>query len=258
MAVSKWNMFKQLFQKEWDQVKTETYFVLALALTVNLAVVVFNIEQVAPLYAFVLMAPFLVPLYSTVQLFRREWSEGSIYLLLSLPINGGPIFLTKLLAILLEFIVQTAGAYGITFLFGYIFEVTSRTNLKWAWTMAMSERGSLILQAAVMTGLIIIAGMALLASTIFLSQSLGRLVRRYQGLCTFVSFLFLLWLAGKIAVGAGDLVFRFINLPNIPHTPIPQTAAMWQTTAFLLATEVLITVLYLAGTAYIYDTKLEL
>ncbi len=92
----------------------------------------------------------------------------------------------------------------------------------------------------------------------FLSQSLGRLVRRYQGLCTFVSFLFLLWLAGKIAVGAGDLVFRFINLPNIPHTPIPQTAAMWQTTAFLLATEVLITVLYLAGTAYIYDTKLEL
>ena len=64
MAVSKWNMFKQLFKKEWDQVKLETYFVLASALTVNLAVVVFNIEQVAPLYAFVLMAPFLVPLYS--------------------------------------------------------------------------------------------------------------------------------------------------------------------------------------------------
>jgi hypothetical protein len=258
MAVSKWNMFKQLFKKEWDQVKLETYFVLASALTVNLAVVVFNIKQVAPLYAFVLMAPFLVPLYSTVQLFRREWSEGSIYLLLSLPVNGGPVFFTKLLAILLEFIVQTAGAYGMTFLFAYIFEVTSRADLRWALTFSLSEHGSPILQAAVMTSLVMIAGMALLASAIFLSQSLGRLVRKYQGLCTFASFLFLLWLAGKIAVGTGDLVFRFTNLANIPHTAIPQVAALWQITAFVLATEVLITALYLAATAYIYDTKLEL
>ncbi|HHT70271.1 MAG TPA: hypothetical protein GX016_01665, partial [Firmicutes bacterium] len=187
-----------------------------------------------------------------------EWSEGSIYLLLSLPVNGGPVFFTKLLAILLEFIVQTAGAYGMTFLFAYIFEVTSRADLRWALTFAMSERESLILQAAVMIGLIIVAGMALLASAIFLSQSLGRLVRKYQGLCTFASFLFLLWLAGKIAVGTGDLVFRFTNLANIPHTAIPQVAALWQITAFVLATEVLITALYLAATAYIYDTKLEL
>ncbi len=59
-------------------------------------------------------------------------------------------------------------------------------------------------------------------------------------------------------MGTGDLVFRFTNLANIPHTAIPQVAALWQTTAFVLATEVLITALYLAATAYIYDTKLEL
>ena len=109
MPTNKWNMFKQLFKKEWDQVKPETYFVLALALTTNLAVVAFNIQQVAPLYVFAFMAPFLVPLYSAVQLFRREWSDGSIYLLLSLPVNGNPIFLAKLLAVLLEFIIQTVG-----------------------------------------------------------------------------------------------------------------------------------------------------
>ncbi len=145
-----------------------------------------------------------------------------------------------------------------TFLFAYIFEVTSRADLRWALTFAMSERESLILQAAVMIGFIIVAGMALLASAIFLSQSLGRLVRKYQGLCTFASFLFLLWLAGKIAVGAGDCVFHFVNLPSIPHTTIPPAVRLWQTTAFVLATEVLITALYLAATAYIYDTKLEL
>jgi len=80
-----------------------------------------------------------------------------------LPVNGGPVFFTKLLVILLEFIVQTAGAYGMTFLFAYIFEVTSRADLRWALTFAMSERESLILQAAVMIGFIIVAGMALLA-----------------------------------------------------------------------------------------------
>lgn len=38
MTVNRWNMFKQLFRKGWEQVKTEIYFVLALTLTINLVV----------------------------------------------------------------------------------------------------------------------------------------------------------------------------------------------------------------------------
>lgn len=254
MPITKGNMFKQLLKKEWDMVKAETYFVLAATLTVNLAVVVFNIEQVAPLYAFVLMAPFLVPLYSAVQLFRREWSEGSIYLLLSLPINGGPIFLTKLLAILLEFIVQVAGSFGITFLFVYLFQVADKVDPRWALNFVFSERGYLIIQATVISWLILLGGMALLASALFLSQSLGRLVSKYRGLVTFISFLALLWLAGKTTiVSTANYVFNFADFSSFspPKWPVASTS-------FFILMETLITAAYITATAYIYNTKLEL
>jgi hypothetical protein len=245
MAIDRWNMFKQLFRKDWEQVRTETYFVLALALTTNLAVIIFNIRQATPLFALIFMAPFLVPPYSAVQLFRREWSGGGIYLLLSLPLGGFPIFLTKLLAVLLEFVVQTSGVFGLTAVFVYLFNTADpRLDLN------IACNGDMV-HTLIMTYLIMLGGLALVTAAIFFSQSLGRLVSKYQDLSAFIIFLLSLWAAIKIAGSLGGAVLPFSTTP-------PEPALIWQAAFFLLGFELVTASLYLSAAAYIYDTKLEL
>ncbi len=253
MAVSKWNMFKQLFKKDWEQVKTETYFVLALALTTNLAVNIFNLQQAVPLFVFTFMAPFLVPLYSVVQLFRREWSGGTIYLLLSLPVGGFLIFLSKLLAVLLEFMIQSLGVFGLTIVFVYL---SGTVNSHLAFNLADFFYSSDLVHAPEihalgMAFLIMLGGLALVTATIFFSQSLGRLVPKYQDLSAFVFFLLSLWIAIKVAAGLGGAVLPFSTTP-------PESTLIWQVAFFLLGMELVIAGLYLAAAAYIYDAKLEL
>lgn len=250
MATSKLRGFYQLFKKDWDMVKTGTYFVLALALTTNLAVVVFRIQQVAPLFAFTFMAPFLVPLYSAVQLFRREWSGGSIYLLLSLPIKGFYIFLSKLLAILLEFIVQSIGVFSISFIFIYTFEMSSKINLYQILNFSYTSNA---LFAGVLTYLILLGGLALFTGGTFLSQALSRLVPKYQDLCAFAFFLVSLWFAAKVTTNLGNYLLH-LNWMSTPRSPM----SLWLPASFIILLEVSIAVVYLAGAGYIYDRKLEL
>ena len=252
MAASRWNMFKQLFRKDWEQVKTEIYFVLALTLTINLVVNILNIRQAVPLFVFIFMAPFLVPLYSAVQLFRREWSSGTIYLLLSLPLGGFLIFLSKLLAVLLEFMIQITAVFGLTNVFVCL---SGAANPRLTFNFANFFTGNLAhapeIHALGMAALIMLGGLALVTAAIFFSQSLGRLVPKYQDLSAFVFFLLSLWVAIKIAAGLGGAVIPFSAAP-------PEPALIWQIAFFLLGIELLITGLYLAAAACIYDTKLEL
>lgn len=253
MAVSRWSMFKQLFKKDWEQVRTETYFVLALALTMNLAVNIFNLQQAVPLFVFIFVAPFLVPLYSAVQLFRREWSGGTIYLLLSLPLGGFLIFFSKLLAVLLEFMIQIIGVFGLTIVFVCL---SGPANPHLAFNFANFFYTSNLIHAPEihamgMAFLTMLGGLALVTAAIFFSQSLSRLVPKYQDLSAFVFFLLSLWGAIKIAAGLGGAIIPFSTAP-------PEPALIWQITFFLLGIELMIAGLYLVAAAYIYDTKLEL
>ncbi|MGI5822979.1 MAG: hypothetical protein ACOX6Z_03445 [Dethiobacteria bacterium] len=253
MTVNRWNMFKQLFRKDWEQVKTEIYFVLALTLTINLVVNILNIRQAVPLFVFIFMAPFLVPLYSAVQLFRREWSGGTIYLLLSLPLGGFLIFLSKLLAVLLEFIIQITAVFGLTIVFVCL-SGTADPHLTFSFA-DFFHAGDILqapyIHALGMTSLTMLGGLALVTAAIFFSQSLGRLVPKYQDLSAFVFFLLSLWGAIKVAVVLGSAAIPFSTAP-------PEPALIWQVAFFLLGIELVITGLYLAAAAYIYDTKLEL
>lgn len=253
MAVSRWNMFKQLFRKDWEQVRAETYFVLGLALTMNLAVNIFNLQQATPLSVFIFVAPFLVPLYSAVQLFRREWPGGTIYLLLSLPVGGFLIFFSKLLAVLLEFLIQILGVFGLTIVFACL---SGAADPRLTFNFANFFYTSDILHtpeihALGMAFLTMLGGLALVTAAIFFSQSLGRLVPKYQDLSAFVVFLLSLWVAIKIAAGLGGAMIPFSTAP-------PEPALVWQIAFFLLGIELMITGLYLAAAAYIYDAKLEL
>ena len=253
MAVSRWGMFKQLFRKDWEQVRTETYFVLALALTLNLAVNIFNLQQAAPLFVFIFVAPILVPLYSAVQLFRREWPGGTIYLLLSLPVGGFSIFFSKLLAVLLEFMIQVIGVFGLTILFACL-SGTADPQLTFDFANFFYT-GDIVhapeIHALGMAFLTMLGGLALVIAAIFFSQSLGRLVSKYQDLSAFVVFLLSLWAAMKIAAGLGGAMIPFSTAP-------PEPALIWQVAFILLGIEVMIAGLYLAAAAYIYDAKLEL
>jgi hypothetical protein len=253
MAVSRWNMFKQLFRKDWEQVKTETYFVLALALTMNLAVNIFNLQQAAPLFIFIFIAPFLVPLYSAVQLFRREWSGGTIYLLLSLPVGGFFIFLSKLLAVLLEFMIQIIAVFGLTIVFVYL-SGTANPHLIFNFTDFFYSSDIVHapeIHALGMAFLTMLGGLALVTAAIFFSQSVGRLISKYQDLSAFVVFLLSLWVVIKVAAGLGGAVLPFFTTP-------PESTLIWQIAFFLLGMELMIAGLYLAAAAYIYDAKLEL
>ncbi|WP_054695186.1 hypothetical protein [Syntrophomonas palmitatica] len=107
MQVSAGRKFFALYRKEMRDILPEIIVVAAIAIVLT-AVVYINNPQMPQLVMLpLLMAMGLtvfLPFVSSFKLLWREWNNNTIYLVMSLPVKGGAVLGSKLLALLSQYL----------------------------------------------------------------------------------------------------------------------------------------------------------
>jgi hypothetical protein len=155
---------------------------------------------------------FFLPIVSSFRL-GQEWNNHTIYLMMSLPVGGSMILGSRLAALLTQYVFGTliVSICGILLVIGLAPE-PFYTYLDLVWPY---------LYTAVLLYLITIAWIGYLISVSFFSQIIGKLVNRFSGLVTFITFFATLWLSGKVmglmlgqqtAIAAPDLTVQLLGM----------------------------------------------
>lgn len=199
MQTSGWKKFFKLYTKEMWELRPEIFIVLAATLVIDI-LLYFKAQEfpalaVAPLMMILGLAAFL-PFISSFKLLGREWNFNTVYLLLSLPVRGGSILGSKLLALLSQYIIGTVvvSAGGVILAFLLFPEPGLLETLR---TLGIDTRIQTMLSSGFLFFLMTLAGMAYVICISFFSQLLGRLVKRFSSLVTAVVFVATFWLMGK-------------------------------------------------------------
>ncbi|CFW96753.1 Uncharacterized [Syntrophomonas zehnderi OL-4] len=203
MQTSSLKKFFKLYSKEMRELRPEILIVLIATLVLDLFFY-FKFRQ----YPGMIIVPsmmilglvVLLPFISSFKLLGREWNSNTIYLLLSLPVKGGSILGSKLLALLTQYFIGTvtvtAGGIFLTLLMYP--EPGLAETLRQAQAAGIDTRISTMLSSGGLFYLMSLAGMAYLIAISFFSQLLGKMVTRFSGVVTAGSFLATFWLMGKL------------------------------------------------------------
>ncbi len=193
METSKSKMFKSLYLKDLREVRTEIIVVAAVAIiliswaylrTDGLARGII----IAPM-AFALGLAGFLPIITSFRLLGREWSNSTIYMMMSLPVSGSMILGSKLAVLLTEYLAGTL----IVLLSGGIALLTSFPDI---WQEFIGNPYYIQLAAAVY--LVSITGIFFIFCNSFLSQVAGRLFKKASGFISALVFLGVFITAGKI------------------------------------------------------------
>jgi len=123
MQTSSLKKFFKLYSKEMRELRPEILVVLIATLVLDLLFYIkarqFPAVIIGPSIMILGLAA-LLPFISSFKLLGREWNSNTIYLLLSLPVKGGNVLGSKLLALLTQYlfgtIIVTAGSIILAFL----------------------------------------------------------------------------------------------------------------------------------------------
>lgn len=142
-----------------------------------------------------------------VQLYRQEWSENTSYLMLSLPIQGWKVSVSKLAALLTELVGYTAlvilGGVWMLKITGMLSELEQMIKLAgYGW---MIDAGIKMLFG-------VLLGLTSLGTLAQAAVLISRLVDRFQGLTLALTLLVGLWAMKQFSVIVGSLL---IFLPRI-------------------------------------------
>lgn len=241
MQKSKWHMLGQLYLKDMHDLKAEIIVVLAITLLLDTwiyfasgyprQIIILPVLMTLGLAAF-------IPLVSSFKMLSREWNDNTVYLVMSLPVSGTMIMVSKLLAILSQFLIGTLVA-GIT---GGLMIWYSFPEVQPFIAPNLNHFAYLYL--------IVTVGLLYLITGSFLSQVIGHLSRRHSGLITAGIFIAILYVVGKITDLAGSW-FPPVIQPGLEGI-IP--TIIWSYAGLYLLIALLVMVL----TVYIYDHRVEL
>jgi len=179
-----------------------------------------------------------LPIVSSFRL-GQEWNNHTIYLMMSLPVGGGMILGSRLAALLTQYVFGTliVGFCGLLLVIGLAPEpVYTYLDLVRPY-----------LDIAVLLYLVTIVWMGYLISVSFFSQIIGKLVSRFSGLVTIITFFATLWLSGKVmglmlgqqtVIAAPDLTAQFLVM--------------------LLGVIALVAAVILALSIWVYNRRVEL
>jgi len=199
MHRSKLKMFGKLYMKDLHEVTAE---ILVVIIGIVLVTTGFMLKSdvPAPVFIFPLLlllglAGFL-PLIASFKLLSREWSQNTVYLIMSLPVSGVMILGAKMMVLLTQYIIGT----GLIALSGYLLYTTNLYQYITPNQPGLSilfNNPELVrnLLAFYLCGLIFLM---FLCSTSFFSQVTGKLSSRFSGLITAITFIITLVLSGKI------------------------------------------------------------
>jgi len=195
MQTSTGKKFWTLYAKEMRDILPEIIVVAALTVLFSGAVYVNNPDYralaIVPL-GMVMGLNIFLPFISSFKLLWREWNHNTIYLVMSLPVKGGTVLGSKLLALLSQYII---GALVIvTTGFFMVWPDLNRLQMKFDAVHIIGEGGPPFLLAALLS----IGMLAYLINISFFSQLVGKLAARFSGLLTAAVFLATLWLGGKL------------------------------------------------------------
>lgn len=249
MSTSKLKMFSQLYTKDMRELVPEIVIVVAAAVILN-GLFYFNMNRYTSFHPAVFIIPTLMvlavaaflPFISSFKLVSREWSNNTVYLIMSLPVSGVMIMGAKLAALITQYIAGTL----IAVLMGLFLAREAIPDI-----MKLISNYPDILNLAILFYLLSIAALLFLISMGFLSQITGKLSSRFSSLITFIVFLLTFYCMSKI------INFSIVKLKMI--TPADSLAILNNSS---LTGELLI--LLLAATlvftlaVVIYDRKIEL
>lgn len=256
MSNSKLKMFTKLYLKDLHEVTVEILIVV-IGVALVTAGFLLSSDQKAPLLIFPLilllgLAGFL-PLISSFKLLSREWSQNTVYLVMSLPVSGAMILGAKMAVLLTQYI---GGTLLIT-LSSYLLYVTKLSQF-----LTPQQQGLMMLYnhpqlfqsllAFYVSGLVFLT---FLCCTSFFSQIAGKLSAKFSGLVTAVTFIITLILSGKIldalGTGSNELYHMMIQISGDTANYISN---MNMSSLSYLVLAILLFIL----AAVIYDRKLEL
>ena len=183
MAVKSITMFAALYKKQMRETLPEIVVVASVTVLIGLFVY-FKLgsllSAVAVAMVMVLGLASFLPLISSLRL-GQEWNNNTIYLMMSLPVGGGMILGSRLTALLTQYILGTliVGIVGMLLAFG-MFPDDFGYYLK--LSLPYWDEAFLLYLLTVMI-------LAYFISISFFSQIIGKLVSRFSGLVTLVTFI---------------------------------------------------------------------
>lgn len=198
MPTSNWQRFSALYGKEMRELRPEIIIVVAMAVLICLTMYAKSGTDardlfIVPIFLLMGLAGFL-PFVASFKLLGREWSTNTIYLIMSLPVSGGMILGTKLAALISQYLLGTLVviAAALFWVHPHLPEIISSLN---AITVSQTRLVQFIPGIA-MAYLLSLTWLFYLISVSFLSQLIGKLFTRFNGVITLLVFLATLAFAG--------------------------------------------------------------
>ncbi len=254
MHSTKLKMFGKLYGKEMHDLIPE---IMIVAIGVLLVTAWFFLQRpdpapvvIGPLMLLLGLAGFL-PLVTSFKLLSKEWTNNTVYLIMSLPVSGTMVMGTKMLALLSQYIVGTllVGLSGWLVYTNGIYQFFAGR----AVAVNLLQKPELI-QHLVAFYLATVVFLLFLCCTSFFSQVVGKLSRKFSGLITTVVFLVTLIMSGKIMnwldIAGNPVAMSIMNGNN-------SKSILYSLNAYSLS-HLLLAILIFILVVVLYDKKLEL
>lgn len=239
MLAKSLSRFGALFKKQMREMAPEMIIIGGAAVLVSLVLYLkLGSVRIAVLMAMMMvmgLACFL-PIVSSFRL-GQEWNNHTIYLMMSLPVGGGMILGSRLAALLTQYVFGTliVGICGLLLAGELAPELYDNLDLILPY-----------LDIVVLFYLCTVAWIGYLISVSFFSQIIGKLVSRFSGLVTIVTFFATLWLSVKMmGLMLGQ---RTIEAPDV-------TAQIFW---LLLGVITLVAAVIFALSTWVYNRRVEL
>lgn len=254
MLNSKLKMFGQLYRKDMHQVLPELLVVIILSVLLDLGICfgseMMNAALVVPVFLLLGLAG-LLPLISSFKIFSHEWSANNIYLLMSLPVSGGMVMGSKLLALTTQYLAGTlvVGLGGAWSVYHMVPE-----KLRIMPEVQMVFNNPEVYRYLALVYLFTIIFMFFLFSVSFFSQTLGKLSRKLSGLITFAAFVALIWLVDGgldlLGIREPDTIVTESNFAVVLHNTVLPFLTSYSISYLIIA------IILFIGAVIIYDRRM--
>ncbi len=255
MHSNKFKMLGQLYKKDLHEIVPEIMIVLIGVVLVTASFFLRSSEP-SPVIILPLILLFglagLLPLVASFKLLSREWSNNTVYLIMSLPVSGAMVLGAKMLVLISQYIVGTLliGISGYLLYINGLYQFFSPQQP--GYSLLQNPELLQYLLAFYLSGLVFLIFLCCIS---FLSQVVGKLSRKLSGLITAGAFITILIISGKIL----DL----LEIGNTIANPMAMRMA-GDAGSFIYALNIaslshlLLAILIFMLAVFIYDKKLEL
>lgn len=254
MKTSKLRMFVKLYKKDIHDIKFESLIFIAAVALWNIFLYYKSIsgwpyEMSLGLSTIAFGVAAFVPFIESFKLLQNEWKNNTLYLIMSLPVSGNIVLLSKLAVILTQYIIF--GLFS-----GICFILLSLTTPMWGiMGEIISEtipNTHILVEISLVTLIGIIVVMIYTTVLVFFSSVVGKLVKKFSGLTTLLTFL------------AGGYIFSRItglltnSIADIYYVAPDLHSVATSNVLPILIPNLAVSILIFVVTSKIYEKRIEL